>query len=135
VKHVDTALTTLRIFNNPFCRHFSPVGPKPGIKNEVRDGQDLSCPGDLSNSSRNKPERRTKPMKRMRRFAEGVADHLIAPGKIEAESLEVPQISKPMVKRVINQKMPASCDRASLFRPVRNLATNQTEACLNAELL
>ena len=74
-------------------------------------------------------------MKRMRRFAEGVADRLIAPVKIEAESLEVPQISKPMVKRVINQKMPASCNRASLFWPVRDLATNQTEACLNAELL
>jgi hypothetical protein len=70
----------------------------------------------------------------MARFADRVVDRVIAPGKIQPESFEVPQIGKPMMKRVVYQKMPGSCNRASLFRPNRNLRPNQTEACFDAEL-
>jgi hypothetical protein len=101
VKDVDSALTTLRIFNNPFCRPPGPVGLDPGINNKMRDWQDSSRPGDLSNSGRNEPERRTKPTKRMTRFTERVADRLVARSKVQPESFEVPQIGKPMVKRVV----------------------------------
>jgi hypothetical protein len=135
VKDVDSALTTLRIFNNPFRRPSGPVGLNPGIKNKMRDWKDASRPGGLSNSGRNEPERRTKPTKRMTRFTERVADRLVARSKVQPESFEVPQIGKPMVKRVVYQKMPGSCNRASLFRSGRNLATNQTEACFHAELV
>jgi hypothetical protein len=67
----------------------------------VRNRQDSSRPGDLSNGGRNQSERRTKPTKRLARFADRVVDRLIAPGKIQPESFEVPQIGKPMVKRVV----------------------------------
>jgi hypothetical protein len=134
VKDVDSAITTFRILNNPFCRPSGPVGLNPGINNKVRDRQDSSRPGDLSNSVRNESKRRTKPTKRMAHFTDRLADRLIAPGKIQPESFEIPQIGKPMVKRVIYQKMPGGCDRASLFRPGRDLRTNQTEACFDAEL-
>jgi hypothetical protein len=40
-----------------------------------------------------------------------------------------------MVKRVVYKKMPGSCNRASLFRPDRDLRTNQTEAGFDAELV
>jgi hypothetical protein len=69
----------------------------------------------------------------MRWFAERVADRLVALQNIQAEFFGVPQIGKPMVKRVVNQKMPGRCNRASLFRPGRNLASNQTEASFHAE--
>ena len=101
----------------------------------MRDRQNSSRPGGLSNSGRNKPERRTKPKQRMTGFSQGVANRLIAPGEIQSESLEVPQIGKAMAKRVIDHEMPGSCDRPSLFRQVRNLATNETEACLYAVLV
>jgi hypothetical protein len=101
----------------------------------VRDRQDSPRFGDLSNSGRNEPERRTKPTKRMARFTDRFADRLITPGKIQPESFEVPQIDKPMVKCVVCQKMPGICNRAGLFRSDRNLATDQTEACFHAELV
>ena len=134
VKDVDSSLTALRIFNDPFRRHSSPVRLKPGINYKMRDRQDSSRPGDLSHRRRNEPERRTKPAKRMTRLTECVGDRLIAPGKIMPESVDVPQISKPMVERVIYQKMPGGCNRTSLFWPDLNLATNQTEACFHFKL-
>jgi len=101
----------------------------------VCDGQDPSCSGDLSNSGGNEPERRTKPTKRMARFTEGVADRLITHFKIQPESFEIPQIGEPMVKCVIYQEMPGICNRTSLFRLGRNLASDQTEASFHAELV
>jgi hypothetical protein len=135
MKDVDSALATLRIFNNPFRRFSSPVRPNPGIDNKMRDRQDSSRPGGLSDSGGNQPEGRTKPGKGMTRFTEGVADRMVAKSKIQPESFQVPQIGKPMVERVIYQKMPGSCDCASLFRTGRHLATDQTEACFHAELV
>jgi len=135
MEDVDSALTTLRIFNNPFRRPSRLVRLKPGINDKMRDRQDPSRPGDLSNSGRNKPKRRAKPANRMTRFTKRVADRLVARTDIQPESFEIPQIGKPMVKRVIYQKMPGSCDCPSLFRPGRNLATHQTEACFHAELV
>jgi hypothetical protein len=44
-------------------------------------------------------------------------------------------MGKPMIKGMVYQKMPGSCNRASLFGPGRNLATNQTEASFHAEFL
>jgi hypothetical protein len=69
----------------------------------------------------------------MRWFAERLADRLVAPQDIQAEFFKVPQIGKPMVKRVVYQKMPGRCNRASLFRPGRNLASNHTEASFHPE--
>jgi hypothetical protein len=71
----------------------------------------------------------------MTRFTERVGDRLIAQGKIQPESVDVPQIGKPVVERMIHHKMPGSCNRASLFRSSRNLATNQTEACFHIEFV
>ena len=68
-------------------------------------------------------------------FTERVADRFIAPGQIQAESFEVPQIGKPMMKGVVNQQMPGTGNRASLFPPHRDLRTNQAEACFDAELM
>jgi hypothetical protein len=135
VKNIDTALTTFRVVNNPFCGPSRPVGFNPGINHKMRDRKDPSLPGDLSNSGRNDSERRTKPRQRMALFTDRVADCLIAPGKIQPEFFDVPQISKSVVKRVVDQKMPGSGNRASLFRPSRDLATNQTEACFDAEFV
>ena len=101
----------------------------PAPENDkVRDRQDSSRPGDLANSGGNEAERRTKPTKRMLRLTERVADRLVARSKIQPESFVLPQIGKPMVKRVIYQKVPGSCNRACPFRLGRNVATNQTEA-------
>jgi hypothetical protein len=135
VKDIDSARTTLRIFDNPFRRPSSSVGLDPRINNKMRDRQDPSCSGDLSNSGGNEPERRTKPTKRMARFTERVADCLITQFKIQPESFEIPQIGQPMVKCVIYQEMPGICNRTSLFRLGRNLATDQTEASFHAELI
>ena len=135
MKDVDSALTTLGIFNDPFGRPSRPVGFDPGINHKVGDRQDSSRFGDLSNSGGHEAERRTKPTKWMGRFTERVADRFIAPGKIQPESFEVPQIGKSMVIGVVDQKMPGSGNRASLFRPHRDLRANQTEACFDAELV
>jgi hypothetical protein len=135
VKDIDTALTTFRVVDNPLCGPSRPAGFKPGINHKMRDRQDPSRPGDLSNSGRNDSERRTKPRQRMARFTDRVADRLIAPGKIQSEFFDVPQIGKSMVKGVVDEKMPGTGNRASLCRPSRDLATNQTEACFDVEFV
>jgi hypothetical protein len=71
----------------------------------------------------------------MVRFTERVADRCVAPGQIQAEFFEVPQIGKTMMTSVVDQKMPGTGDRPSLFPAHRDLRTNQAEACFDAELV
>jgi hypothetical protein len=68
-------------------------------------------------------------------FTELVADRFVAPGQIQAEFFEVPQIGKPMMTSVVDQKMTGTGDRPSLFPVHRDLRTNQAEACFDAELV
>jgi hypothetical protein len=124
VKDVDSALTTLGILYHPLGRPSRSVGFKPGINHEVGDRQDVSRFGDLSNCGGHEAERRTKPTKWMARFTERVADRFIAPGKIQTESFEVPQIGQPMMKGVVDQKMPGGGNCPRLFRPHRDLRAN-----------
>ena len=135
VEDVDPATTARRIFNNPSRRSTRPIGLEPRIKNKVRYWQNSSCLGDLSHGGRNESERRTEPGKRLIRFAKRVRNRLIAPGKIQLESVDVPQINEPMMERVIYQKMARSCNGPSLFRPGRNLATHDTEARFHLEVV
>jgi hypothetical protein len=90
----------------------------------VGDRQNSSRFDDLSDRRGYKAERRTKPAKWMARFTERVADRFIAPGKIQTEFFEVPQIGKPMMKGVVDQKMPGTGNRPRLFRPHRDLGAN-----------
>jgi hypothetical protein len=90
---------------------------------------------DLSHGGSNESERWAKPGKRRTCFAERVGNSLIAPHKIQLESVDMPQIHKPMVKRVIYQKMPRAYDGASLFRSGRNLAADDTEAGFHSEIV
>ena len=135
MEDVDSAAAALRIFDNPSGRSTSPIGLKPRIKHKVRYRHNSSCLGDLSHSGRNESERRPKPGKGPRCFTKRIGNRLIAPTKIQLESVDVPQIIKPMVERVIYQKMPRGCNGASLFRPGSNLATNDTEACFHFEVV
>jgi hypothetical protein len=93
------------------------------------------CSSDLSHGGSNESERRTKPGKRRTCFTKRIANSLIAPHKIQFESVDMPQIHDPMVKRVIYQKMPRACNGASLFRSGRNLATDDAEAGLHSEIV
>ncbi len=52
-----------------------------------------------------------------------------------SESFEVPQVCKSMVIGVVDQKMPGCGNCAGLFRPGRDLRTNQTETGFDAELV
>ena len=63
---------------------------------------------------------------------ERVADRFTAPGQFQAASIDVPQIGKPMMKGVVDQKMPGPGNPASLCPPHRDLRTNQTKACFDA---
>ena len=135
MEDVDSAAAALRIFDNPSGRSTSPIGLKPRIKHKVRYRHNSSCLGDLSHGGRNESERRPKPGKGPTCFTKRIGNRLIAPSKIQLESVDVPQIGKPMVERVIYQKMPRGCNGASLFRPGSNLATNDTEACFHFEVV
>ena len=135
MEDVDSAAAALRIFDYPSGRSISPIGLEPRIKRKVRYRHNSSCLGGFSHGGRNESERRPKPRKGPTGFAKCVRNRLIAPSKIQLESVDVPQISKPMVERVIYQKMPRGCNGASLFRPGRNLATNDTEACFYFEVV
>jgi hypothetical protein len=135
MEDVDSAAAALRIFDYPSGRSTSPIGLEPRIKHKVRYRHNSSCLGDFSHGGRNESEWRPKPRKRPICFTKGVRNRLIAPSKIQLESVDVPQITKPMVERVIYQKMPRGCNGASLFRPGRNLATNDTETCFHFEIV
>jgi hypothetical protein len=134
VQDVDPATPARRIFNNPSRRSTRSIGLEPRIKNKVRYRQNSPCPGDLSHGGRNESERRTEPGKRLTRFAKRLRNRLITPGKIQPESVDVPQITEPMMESVIYQKMARSCYGPSLFRPGRNLATHHTEARFHLEV-
>src|SRR3974377_1803446 len=129
MEDVDSAAAALSIFHNPSGRSISPIGLEPRIKHKVRYRHNSSCLGDLPHGRCNESERWPKPRKRPTCFTKRVRNRLIAPIKIQLESVDVPQISKPMVERVIYQKMTRGCDGASALRPGSNLTTNDTEAC------
>jgi hypothetical protein len=135
VKDVDSATMALRILDDPFRRSAGPIGLKPGIQDKVCHRQNSSGLVDLSHRGRNKSERRAKPGKRPIFFAKRLRDRLIASDKILIESIGVPQIGKPMVERVIYQKMPRGGDGTCLRRPGDDLATHKTEARLYFEFV